>query len=729
MTDAEFDSIASGFYRAAAGMTPWVDALLPLQRTMSAFAIYLHGIDLVEGSIAFSHNASEMAPEAEIDYIRRYHQIDPRTALALGEPVGQWVNCWEHFDDEYVAHSPFYQEFLLPYGGRYVSGTKLFQDETLSVMFGIHRGIGTPRLQAADVEICKRLAGHLTQAFLLHREHLKLRSEGRLGAELLSKLKAPVALVDEQRRIVRVNAAARAMLDAGETVAEHGGRLHCVRPKDDNEFLIALVKLLRNDVAGPGAMAPDKAFLQARSRSNGPALGLYVCALLPQQTLRVFGDRAMAMVIFHRPEAQLELDPFVVAAAFDLTPAEARVAVAAAKGLSIEDIAAQHAVSNHTVRSQLRSIFQKTGTARQAQLVSKLAGLPLLRWISALAEVAGSRALRWMRRRVCRPESDRPESHGSESYRPESCRPAISIAPPLEELLQQPVISLPIGGVAVAGGVLEAEAVQHGHLTTHIGNQAVALQRTGGHGHAHAPYTEHVGEEFLRDVKLVVVRPVMRHQQPARQARADLVKPQAGRGGRELAHQHVEILVQAASQRAALRQLGTERLAAYAPRRARALGQRTQWRDRDAQCQLSADHAFATDHAHLQTRMSRRDRQQRNETIDREVNVGCLFTRLAQDFREHQLHRFANGSQPRLVLARQRLDEVIFGQWVFSRGSRRPRRRGAERPLLMSYSMSDSVWAANLSVSVWQHTEADDRGVHAAIMAGRSRSYSFFTTA
>jgi len=84
------------------------------------------------------------------------------------------------------------------------------------------------------------------------------------------------------------------------------------------------------------------------------------------------------MGIIHDPTARPELDPFVVAASFDLTPAEARVAVALARGASVADIAARHAVSTHTVRSQVKSVLFKTGTGRQAELVSLLAALPRL---------------------------------------------------------------------------------------------------------------------------------------------------------------------------------------------------------------------------------------------------------------------------------------------------------------------------------------------------------------
>ena len=122
----------------------------------------------------------------------------------------------------------------------------------------------------------------------------------------------------------------------------------------------------------------DKIFIRAQSAHDGTTLGLYLYALRPKETLRAFGDQPVAMLVCHEPGKRIELDPFVIAAAFDLTPGEARVAVATGQGLTAEQIARANAVSINTVRSQLRSIFDKTGTARQAELVSVLAGLPMI---------------------------------------------------------------------------------------------------------------------------------------------------------------------------------------------------------------------------------------------------------------------------------------------------------------------------------------------------------------
>ena len=56
--------------------------------------------------------------------------------------------------------------------------------------------------------------------------------------------------------------------------------------------------------------------------------------------------------------------------AFCLTSAEARLAAALAEGASLKDYAASAGIAEGTARVQLKSVFAKTGTHRQAQLVA-----------------------------------------------------------------------------------------------------------------------------------------------------------------------------------------------------------------------------------------------------------------------------------------------------------------------------------------------------------------------
>lgn len=57
---------------------------------------------------------------------------------------------------------------------------------------------------------------------------------------------------------------------------------------------------------------------------------------------------------------------------YQLTVREAAIASKLCEGLSIEEIAAQDGVKPATVRSQLKSIFHKTATARQGELIVSL---------------------------------------------------------------------------------------------------------------------------------------------------------------------------------------------------------------------------------------------------------------------------------------------------------------------------------------------------------------------
>src|SRR5262245_11832165 len=54
---------------------------------------------------------------------------------------------------------------------------------------------------------------------------------------------------------------------------------------------------------------------------------------------------------------------------FNLTPAEARVVIRLITGESLRPCAKALGIKYETVRSYLKSVFQKTGTHRQAELV------------------------------------------------------------------------------------------------------------------------------------------------------------------------------------------------------------------------------------------------------------------------------------------------------------------------------------------------------------------------
>jgi DNA-binding CsgD family transcriptional regulator len=94
---------------------------------------------------------------------------------------------------------------------------------------------------------------------------------------------------------------------------------------------------------------------------------------LDPSSVQAFFAGAAAMVLIEDPAiSSVAARTESARAAYGLTAAELRVARRLIEGLTLAEIAAVDGVSPLTVRSQLKSIFAKTDTRRQAEVVRKL---------------------------------------------------------------------------------------------------------------------------------------------------------------------------------------------------------------------------------------------------------------------------------------------------------------------------------------------------------------------
>ncbi|HZS67230.1 MAG TPA: helix-turn-helix transcriptional regulator [Burkholderiales bacterium] len=89
------------------------------------------------------------------------------------------------------------------------------------------------------------------------------------------------------------------------------------------------------------------------------------------------GSREAAVWIL-APHSPRLPHPRVLAVLFGLSRAEARLALRLLAGLTPQECAREAGVGVATVRSQLHSMFAKTGARRQAELVALLARVPVL---------------------------------------------------------------------------------------------------------------------------------------------------------------------------------------------------------------------------------------------------------------------------------------------------------------------------------------------------------------
>lgn len=184
-----------------------------------------------------------------------------------------------------------------------------------------------------------------------------------LLSALLDQLTLGVVVVDRSHRVISMNRAAREIIAAGDVLQTNAHHLHAVDADGEaslNEAIAHAEKRSEEDSVGY--------FRLPRQGDSEPVHG-YTTGL---GTKDDGGADAIGVVIYDpsRPSSgERHLKRM-----FELTAAEARVAALIAEGVQVAEVAETLNISVHTVRTQLKNIFAKTGVGRQNELVRLATG-------------------------------------------------------------------------------------------------------------------------------------------------------------------------------------------------------------------------------------------------------------------------------------------------------------------------------------------------------------------
>jgi DNA-binding CsgD family transcriptional regulator len=215
---------------------------------------------------------------------------------------------------------------------------------------------------ADEVEKLKGLVRPLSDAATLTRKLGFARVEGL--ADALELIGQPCVVFDDRARALTINAPADrligAMLDVKTRTLALGD------PVSQARFDLLLKSA--SDASLRSAQRPAVAALRDRygSRHIVRAIGLRGWA-------RYAFTGARALLIFEATPPSPAKALSLLRIAFGLTAAEARLAMQLCSGVSVAGAAARLGITRATARSALRTIFSKTDTHRQGELIALLA--------------------------------------------------------------------------------------------------------------------------------------------------------------------------------------------------------------------------------------------------------------------------------------------------------------------------------------------------------------------
>ena len=109
---------------------------------------------------------------------------------------------------------------------------------------------------------------------------------------------------------------------------------------------------------------------------HGETLYIFASLLATEQELKAFGIRPLVMLTLFHPEHSASIDIQLLSSIFKLTPAECKIVLHLLDGLSTKEISEKNHVRPDTIKKQIQSIFKKTATHKQSELVKIILNFP-----------------------------------------------------------------------------------------------------------------------------------------------------------------------------------------------------------------------------------------------------------------------------------------------------------------------------------------------------------------
>jgi len=176
---------------------------------------------------------------------------------------------------------------------------------------------------------------------------------------VLNEVCPGVLLASRDGVVMYMNAAAKRQVRLGGALTIVNNRL---RPTDT--AAASRLGAALKQTTDPGAHAGRQAVALALPDRGGSG---FVATVLP---LRSAASAPLAIIFIQDPNALLLFPAEAFAKLYGLTNGEMRVTLVMTQGATAPHIAGSLGISTQTVRTHLKHIFQKTGTSRQADLLT-----------------------------------------------------------------------------------------------------------------------------------------------------------------------------------------------------------------------------------------------------------------------------------------------------------------------------------------------------------------------
>lgn len=369
--DAEdFSALLHDVYAAAVEPGLWAEAVGSIARAADCIAGLLQ-IDSNVPRRLLSLQQHGFPSEMLDRYVRHFAAVDPRVTYSFTLTAGQMFEDGQVMDRAARARHPYYADHIHKFGFGEFWGGSIHADQGISVGLSVHRAYSLDPVSSVARRLIAIISPHVARAVCVGNVIAAAELRSSAAAEAMEHLALGIVILDREGRPIHANAALRTI------VADHDG---IGLSADGLRFGHRIVqthaqRLLANAIATASGFGLEAGGQVAVTRPSGRRPYRVTIAPLPLREPIFIADRPAAIVLVADPERAPAPAVETLRALYRLTPRETELAIALADGATLSAVAERLGITVGTARVHMTTIYAKTGTTRQAELVSLLARL------------------------------------------------------------------------------------------------------------------------------------------------------------------------------------------------------------------------------------------------------------------------------------------------------------------------------------------------------------------
>ncbi|MGL9618645.1 LuxR C-terminal-related transcriptional regulator [Bradyrhizobium sp. U531] len=361
----EFSDLIGVVYDAAIDASRWQDAIAGAARFVGGVGGGLFCKDVGVQHAAIPHGFGFQRPLP----VELFGEIYPAAVAHFQGDLEEPIATADLIPRDELTRTSFYRQWAEPQG--LVDFLSAVVDRTTmrAAIFGVFRHQADGIADDHARRQMKLIAPHIRRSVLIGRMFEFRAAEVATFVDTLDGLDAGMFLVDIGGRLIHANAAGNALLAAGAVLSSTGGRLVARDTQADR----ALREVFASAGQGDAALG-TRGIAMPLTGSDGERYVAHALPLTSGARCRAgIVNTAVAALFVRKASLALPFASQAIGSAFKLTPTELRVLLAIVEVGGVPEIASAFGVADTTIRTHVSNLFEKTGAARQADLVRLVA--------------------------------------------------------------------------------------------------------------------------------------------------------------------------------------------------------------------------------------------------------------------------------------------------------------------------------------------------------------------